>query len=239
MRASGVQDLALAVAERDLGRALVLADELLDGGIEAAQIVSQLWNHWIALWAARGRAGRGGGHGAAPSRAWDGVRGVDDAREAQDVPGVRERRAVVPPRRRGHPPRDRGRSDGQRAHLRADGRALACPRRGRSARDEASCGSSGFSSGSTAFPGAAPGGDLVGRLVATILSQHTTDASSDAAYGRLARAGSAPGTRSRRRTAAPSRPRSGPPGWRPSRRGGSRGSSAASGRSGAGSNSAS
>jgi len=34
-------------------------------------------------------------------------------------------------------------------------------------------------------PRAAPGGDLVGRLVATILSQHTTDASSEAAYGRL------------------------------------------------------
>jgi len=34
-------------------------------------------------------------------------------------------------------------------------------------------------------PRPAPSGDLVGRLVATILSQHTTDASSEAAYGRL------------------------------------------------------
>jgi DNA polymerase-3 subunit delta len=73
LRASGMQDLALAVAERDLGRALVLADELLDGGIEAAQIVSQLWNHWLALWVARGRAGRGAGS----SGSREGVRGAD------------------------------------------------------------------------------------------------------------------------------------------------------------------
>lgn len=78
VRASGMQDLAIAVAERDLGGALVLVDELLDGGIDAAQVVSQLWNHWLALWVARGRAGRGGGgYGAGPSRAWDGVRDVD------------------------------------------------------------------------------------------------------------------------------------------------------------------
>lgn len=35
------------------------------------------------------------------------------------------------------------------------------------------------------MPRAEPGGDLVGQLVSTVLSQHTTDTSSDAAYGRL------------------------------------------------------
>jgi endonuclease-3 len=39
--------------------------------------------------------------------------------------------------------------------------------------------------GEYGVPRAEPGGDLVGQLVGTILSQHTTDTSSDAAYGRL------------------------------------------------------
>jgi len=58
IRASGLTDLVRAVAERDLGAALGLADQLMEGGAEGAQLVSQLWGHWLALWGAR--AGQGG-----------------------------------------------------------------------------------------------------------------------------------------------------------------------------------
>jgi DNA polymerase-3 subunit delta len=70
LRASGVTDLAVAVAAGDLGRALTLADELIDQGLEAAQLVSQMWSHWVGLWSAR--AGAGGATGAT-GRVWDGV----------------------------------------------------------------------------------------------------------------------------------------------------------------------
>jgi DNA polymerase-3 subunit delta len=70
VRASDVRDLAVAVAEGDLGRALSLAAGLLDQGVEAAQLVSQMWSHWVGLWSARVRAG---GAPGGPGRVWDGV----------------------------------------------------------------------------------------------------------------------------------------------------------------------
>jgi DNA polymerase-3 subunit delta len=58
-RASGLRDLASAIAEGDPGRALALLDEIVDGGIDPAQIVSQLYGFWVSLWLSRtGRRGR-------------------------------------------------------------------------------------------------------------------------------------------------------------------------------------
>jgi len=70
VRASGVRDVAVAVAGGDLGRALTLAEGLLDQGVEAAQLVSQMWSHWVGLWSARVGAGASPG---GPGRVWDGV----------------------------------------------------------------------------------------------------------------------------------------------------------------------
>jgi DNA polymerase III delta subunit len=63
-KASSLRDLAVAVAKRDPGESLVLLDELIDGGMDAAELVSKLYGYWVALWLARaGRQGRRG-HGA-------------------------------------------------------------------------------------------------------------------------------------------------------------------------------
>lgn len=62
-RTSSLGDLALAIAERDQGRALALLDEVVEGGMDEAQLVSKLYGYWIALWLAR--AGRGARSGAA------------------------------------------------------------------------------------------------------------------------------------------------------------------------------
>jgi DNA polymerase-3 subunit delta len=56
-RTAGLRDLAVAVAERRTGRALALLDELADGGLDEAQLVSKLYGFWIALWLARSRKG--------------------------------------------------------------------------------------------------------------------------------------------------------------------------------------
>jgi DNA polymerase III delta subunit len=65
-KASGLRDLALAIAERRPGDALALLDELIDGGAEAAQLVTQLYGLWTMLWSMRAASGRGtrGGSGA-------------------------------------------------------------------------------------------------------------------------------------------------------------------------------
>jgi len=61
-RTSGLRDLAVAVASQDAGGALALLDELVDGGMDAAQVVSQLYGFWISLWLARAGGGaRGAG----------------------------------------------------------------------------------------------------------------------------------------------------------------------------------
>jgi DNA polymerase-3 subunit delta len=71
-RTSGLRDLALAIGERETGRALALLDELADGGMDEAQLVSRLYGFWIALWLAR--TGSGGGHrgyaGGSYDRLW-------------------------------------------------------------------------------------------------------------------------------------------------------------------------
>ena len=71
-RTSGLRDLALAVASRETGRALALLDELVDGGMSEAQLVSQLYGFWISLWLAR--TGSGGGRrgyaGGSYDRLW-------------------------------------------------------------------------------------------------------------------------------------------------------------------------
>jgi len=62
-RASGLRDLARAIAMQDPGGALALFEELVDGGADAAQLVTQLYGAWTALWLMRaggGRRARGG-----------------------------------------------------------------------------------------------------------------------------------------------------------------------------------
>jgi DNA polymerase-3 subunit delta len=58
-KTSNLHDLAVAVAARDVGGSLALLDELVDGGMDAAQLVSQLFGFWMSLWLTR--TGRGGG----------------------------------------------------------------------------------------------------------------------------------------------------------------------------------
>ena len=65
VRASGLRDLARAIAERDAGRALVLLDDVVHGGLDEAQLVSQLFGFWVSLWLARSRGRGAGGRGAA------------------------------------------------------------------------------------------------------------------------------------------------------------------------------
>ncbi len=62
-KASGLRDLALSVAERRRGDALVRLAELIEGGVDAAQLVSQLYGCWMGLWLARTQPAprRGGG----------------------------------------------------------------------------------------------------------------------------------------------------------------------------------
>jgi len=62
-KASSLRDLALSVAGRRRGDALVRLAELIEGGVDAAQLVSQLYGCWMGLWLARTRPepGRGGG----------------------------------------------------------------------------------------------------------------------------------------------------------------------------------
>jgi DNA polymerase-3 subunit delta len=70
-RASGLRDLAVAIARGDTGGALALLDELVDGGLDEAQLVSQLYGYWISLWLARTGGGGGrGGYGGSQGRLW-------------------------------------------------------------------------------------------------------------------------------------------------------------------------
>lgn len=71
-RTSGLRDLALAIASRETGTALALLDELVDGGMGEAQLVSQLYSFWISLWLARtgGGGGRRGYGGGSYDRLW-------------------------------------------------------------------------------------------------------------------------------------------------------------------------
>ncbi len=63
-KARGLRDLAAAIAERKMGDALGLVDELREGGIDPAQLVSQLYGFWVAMWLARsGPGGRPAGGG--------------------------------------------------------------------------------------------------------------------------------------------------------------------------------
>ena len=71
-RTSGLRDLAVAIAQRKTGTALSLLDELVDGGMDQAQLVSQLYGYWISLWLARtgGGGGSRGYGGGSYGRLW-------------------------------------------------------------------------------------------------------------------------------------------------------------------------
>jgi len=57
VRASGLRDLALSIAEGKPGASLSLLEELVDGGADPAQLVSQLYGLWTALWTVRAAGG--------------------------------------------------------------------------------------------------------------------------------------------------------------------------------------
>lgn len=62
-KASGIKDLALAVASQDGPAALDLLGELSRGGLDAARLVSQLFGHWMMLWRTRVERGSGAQRG--------------------------------------------------------------------------------------------------------------------------------------------------------------------------------
>ena len=73
-RTSCLRDLAVAIAGRETGRALTLLDELTDGGMSEAQLVSQLYGFWISLWLTRAGGGGGGRRSYGPGsygRLWN------------------------------------------------------------------------------------------------------------------------------------------------------------------------
>lgn len=80
--ASSLRDLAAAVAEGSAGRALALLEELLEsGGVDAAQLVTQLYAYWMALWVARASGGRPpGGALWAARRAYESLASGGDVR---------------------------------------------------------------------------------------------------------------------------------------------------------------
>ncbi len=77
-RASSLKDLALAIAEKRAGDALSLLDELVDGGVDEAQLVSQLHGFWVSLWIARGGGGGGGGGFGGHGGIWAGLGDVGE-----------------------------------------------------------------------------------------------------------------------------------------------------------------
>ncbi len=77
-KASGLRDLALSVAERRQGDALARLAELIEGGMDAAQVISQLYGCWMGLWMARIESGPRRGGGWRPHHA---LLGVPDLRE--------------------------------------------------------------------------------------------------------------------------------------------------------------
>jgi DNA polymerase-3 subunit delta len=92
-RASTLRDLAVAIASREAGDALALLEELVDGGMEPAQLVSQLHGLWVSLWIARGGGRGGGGYGG--WRQGGLLSGVPDVRELARVRSSREYAAGV------------------------------------------------------------------------------------------------------------------------------------------------
>ncbi len=77
-KASSLRDLALSVVERRQGDALARLAELIEGGMDAAQLISQLYGCWMGLWMARMQPGTGRGGGWRPHHA---LMGLPDLRE--------------------------------------------------------------------------------------------------------------------------------------------------------------
>jgi len=86
-KASSLGDLAAAVAERRSGDALARLAELVDGGVDPAQLVTQLFGCWIAMWLIR--AG-GGGRGMPGGRSRVMLSGITDLRAAAMLRTSRE-----------------------------------------------------------------------------------------------------------------------------------------------------
>jgi DNA polymerase-3 subunit delta len=90
-KASSLMDLTAAIAGRDTGSALALVDELMEHGMDAAQVVSQLYGAWMSLWRSRvGRRGAGRAEGrsrpprAQPSGAKPSMREMAVARTSRE-----------------------------------------------------------------------------------------------------------------------------------------------------------
>ena len=92
-RTSTLRDLAVAIAARNAGDALALLEELVDGGVEPAQLVSQLHGLWVSLWIARSGGRGGGGYGAGRHRGL--LSGVPDVGELARARSSREYAAGV------------------------------------------------------------------------------------------------------------------------------------------------
>ncbi len=86
-KASSLGDLAAAVAEGRSGDALARLSELVDGGVEPAQLVSQLFGCWTALWLVRSGAG---GRSPAGGQSRVMLSGIRDLREAAMLRTSRE-----------------------------------------------------------------------------------------------------------------------------------------------------
>ena len=182
-RTSGLRDLAVAVAERKTGRALALLDELVDGGMSEAQLVSQLYGCWISLWLARtGGSGARGHGGGSYERLWSSRAQLTElaaGRTSRDY--ARGVGSVLQGGRR-HQTRHASRAYGGPPRLRTHrGRALAMPaRRDSAGRRLARIGK--LLEGVYGRPRRRTRRDLIAGLVGTILSQNTSDTNSHRAF---------------------------------------------------------
>ncbi len=86
-KASSLGDLAAAVAERRSGDALARLSELVDGGVDPAQLVTQLFGCWTALWLIRSG---GGGRSPAGGQSRAMLSGIPNIRQAAMLRTSRE-----------------------------------------------------------------------------------------------------------------------------------------------------
>jgi DNA polymerase-3 subunit delta len=108
VKASGVRELARAIAEKNVGEALAFFHELVDAGMDETQLVSQLYGLWTALWAVRagGRRGYAAGFSRHPLSGAEDLRGLARVRTSKEyAKGIGAFYRADTDIRRGVPPR--------------------------------------------------------------------------------------------------------------------------------------